>query len=316
MTPARLTRHALCAASAVLATGLACAQAAPSSSSGGKLLLTGGVTTVEGAAGGGLTPWAVTGSYATDGQFGGTAAFTRVRTQDYSLSLVAAAVSVGERLELSLAQQDFDTGPVAGALAGALKDPGFNGLHLKQDILGLKLRVAGDAILDSDNWMPQVAVGLEHKRSHAGHLAAALQAFGAKDSGTDVYVSATKLFLAQGILVNGTLRATKANQTGLLGFGAAGHDSYQIRPEVSVACLLSRSLAVGAELRAKPDNLRDNTALGAGTLKEDRWMDLFLAWTPNKHASITLAWVDLGKIVPGVVTRRQTGSYASAQLAF
>ena len=75
-----------------------------------------------------------------------------------------------------------------------------------------------------------------------------------KRSGTDIYLSATKLFLAQGILVNGTLRATKANQTGLLGFGAAGHDSYQIKPEISVAYLLSSSVAIGAEYRAKPDN--------------------------------------------------------------
>ncbi|RTL24936.1 MAG: DUF3034 family protein [Burkholderiales bacterium] len=318
MDSTKLLSRGLCLLPLCLAAGLASAQSGMSGVSGGqgKLLLTGGVTTVEGAAGGGLTPWAVTGSYATSGQIGGTGALTRVRTDDYSLTSVAVAASYGERFEVSFAHQDFDTGPVAGALAGALMDPGFNGLRLKQDIVGLKARIAGDAILDSDNWMPQIAVGLEYKKAKPGHLAAALQAFGAKDSGTDIYVSATKLFLAQGILVNGTLRATKANQTGLLGFGAAGHDSYQIKPEISVAYLLSSSVAIGAEYRAKPDNFRDNTALGAGTLKEDRWMDIFLAWTPNKHASLTLAYVDLGKIVPGVVTRKQTGSYVSAQLAF
>ena len=302
-----------------LAASLACAQSAPappSSGSNGKLLLTGGVTTIEGAAGGGLTPWAVTGGYATDGGIGVTAAATRVSTQDYALNTVAVAASYGDRLELSLAHQDFDTGPVAGALAGALSDPAFNGLRLKQDILGVKLRVAGDAVLDSDTLMPQIAVGLQYKRAHSGHLAAALSAFGAKDSGVDIYVSATKLFLAQGILVNGTLRATKANQTGLLGFGAAGHDSTRLMPEISVAYLLSKNLALGAEYRAKPDNFRDNVALGAGTLKEDGWMDIFLAWAPNKHASFTLAYVDLGKIVPGVVTRKQTGAYLSAQFAF
>ncbi|RTL47186.1 MAG: DUF3034 family protein [Burkholderiales bacterium] len=312
MKPLHLLSPRLCVLPLCVAAGLACAQ----SGAQGKLLLTGGVTTVEGAAGGGLTPWAVTGSYATDGQVGGTAAITRVRTRDYALTSAAVAASLGERFEVSLAHQDFDTGPVAGALAGALSDPAFNGLRLKQDILGLKVRVAGEAILDSDNWMPQIALGLEHKKAKPGHLGAALQAFGAKDSGTDLYVSATKLFLAQGILVNGTLRATKANQTGLLGFGATGHSGYQIKPEISVAYLLSSSVAIGAEYRAKPDNFRDNTALGAGTLKEDRWMDVFLAWTPNKHASLTLAYVDLGKIVPGVATRKQTGSYVSAQLAF
>lgn len=36
----------------------------------GKLLLTGGVSTVEGAAGGGISPWAVIGSQATEGERG------------------------------------------------------------------------------------------------------------------------------------------------------------------------------------------------------------------------------------------------------
>jgi len=74
-------------------------------------------------------------------------------------------------------------------------------------------------------------------------------------------------------------------------------------PEISVAYLLSKHLALGAECRAKPDNLRDNAALGAGTLKEDGWRDVFVAWAPSKHASFTCAYVDLGKDVPGVVTR-------------
>ncbi len=310
---------------ALFALGLAAslagiqAQAAPvpsSSGSNGKLLLTGGVTSIEGSAGGGLTPWAVTGGYATDGGIGVTAAVTRVSTQDYALNSVAVAASYGDRLELSLAHQDFDTGPVATALAGALADPAFSGLRLKQDIIGLKLRVAGDVVLDSDTLMPQIAVGLQHKRANSGHLAAALSAFGAKDRGTDFYISASKLLLAQGILVNATLRATKANQTGLLGFGATGHDGVRLMPELSVAYLLSKNLALGAEYRAKPDNLRDNLALGAGTLKEDRWMDIFLAWAPSKQASFTLAYVNLGRIVPGVVQRKQTGAYLSAQLAF
>jgi hypothetical protein len=317
MTP----RDSLAFFTLCLAASIACAQSQPapvpaSSGSHGKLLLTGGVTTIEGAAGGGLTPWAVTGSYATDGGIGFTAAATRVSSRDYALTTVAVAASYGDRLELSLAHQDLDTGPVAAALAGALSDPAFNGLRLKQDVLGIKLRVVGDAVLDSDTLMPQIAVGLQFKRAHAGHFSAVLSAFGAKGNGTDIYLSASKLFLAQGILVNGTLRATKANQTGLLGFGATGHDRYRLMPEISVAYLLSKSLALGVEYRAKPDNLRDNTALGAGTLKEDHWMDVFLAWAPSKHASFTLAYVDLGKIVPGVVTRKQTGSYLSAQFAF
>lgn len=282
---------------------------APAHAGSGKLLLTGGVSTIDGAAGGGLTPWAVTGSYATDGQWGGTAHATAVRTGNYRLATYGAALSWSDRFEVSLAKQDFDT-------QNNLAPLGLPGLHLKQDIVGLKLRLAGDAILDSDTWMPQIAVGLLHKRSNAGALGPTLYGpLGAKKNGTDVYLSATKLFLAQGLLVNGTLRGTKANQNGLLGFGGAQSDSMKWQPEISVAWLLSPSLAVGAEFRAKPDHL-NQSVLGAGALKEDDWKDLFVAWAPSKQFSLTLAYVDLGRIAPAVQPKRQTGAYLSAQFAF
>lgn len=277
-------------------------------SGGGKLLLTGGVSSIDGAAGGGLTPWAVTGSYATAGEVGATAFITRAKTDNYGLLTYGAAVGVQDRVEVSLAKQDFDT-------ESNLAPLGLDGLHLKQDILGIKLRVAGDAILDSDRLMPQIAIGLEHKKAHAGNLGPTLFGpLGAKASGTDLYASATKLFLADGVLVNLTLRATKANQNGLLGFGGAQGKGYRLQPEFSVAKLLARNLAVGFEFRAKPDNL-NASVLGAGALKEDDWKDVFVAWTPSKHFSLTAAWVDLGRIAPAVQPRRQTGTYFSAQFA-
>ena len=159
---------------------------------GGKLLLTGGVSTIDGAAGGGLTPWAVTGSYATQGEWGATAHATGVRTGDYGLQTQGAAVAWSDRLEFSLAHQDFDTRDNLAAL-------GLGGLHLKMDIAGAKLRLAGDAVLDSDSLMPQLAVGVLHKRVDAGALGPTLTgALGAKTSGTEIYLSATKLFLATG----------------------------------------------------------------------------------------------------------------------
>jgi len=180
--------------------------------------------------------------------------------------------------------------------------------------LGAKLRVFGDAVLDSDSWVPQVALGVESKRVDAQGLEPTLTTLGAKLRGTDVYLSATKLLLAQGILLNATLRVTKANQNGLLGFGGTAKTNASVQPEVSVAWLLRRNLAIGAEYRAKPDNL--NPSILADGLKEDDWADVFLAWAPNKHVSVTVAWVDLGRIVPAVATRRQTGGYASIQLAY
>ena len=44
---------------------------------------------------------------------------------------------------------------------------------------------------------------------------------------------------------------------------------------VSVARLPSRNLAIGAEYRAKPDNI-DPSVLGAGALTEDDWCDSFV----------------------------------------
>jgi hypothetical protein len=302
MTRSSTGRMAL--ATMALALGAGAAQAAD-----GKLLLTGGVASIDGAAGGGLTPWAVTGSYATRGQVGGTVHVTAAKTQDYALLTYGAAFSWNERIEVSLARQEFDTKDNLAPL-------GLGGLKLKQDIVGVKARVAGDAVLDSDTLMPQVALGLQYKRTHAGALGPTLFGpLGAKDNGVDVYASATKLFLAQSVLVNGTLRATKANQNGLLGFGGAQSNSYKLQPEVSVAVLLRKDVALGAEYRAKPDNL-NRSVLGNGALKEDDWFDLFIAWAPSKHFSLTAAYVDLGKIVPALQPKRQNGAYLSAQLSF
>lgn len=291
-----------------LAIGLVSALPAMPALAGGKLLLTGGVSSIDGAAGGGLTPWALTGSYATAGEIGAAAFATRVATGDYGLRAHGVALSAWDRAELSLARQDLDTGRSLAPL-------GLAGLQLRQDILGAKLRIAGEAVLDSDRWTPQLAIGLERKKTHAGDLGPTLFGpLGAKDSGTDVYVSATKLLLAPGLLVNLTLRATKANQNGLLGFGGARGGGTRLEPELSLAKLLRRDLALGVEYRAKPDNL-DSSVLGAGALKEDDWKDIFIAWAPAKHFSLTAAWVDLGRIAPAVQPRRQRGTYLSAQFA-
>jgi hypothetical protein len=262
---------------------------------GGKLLLTGGVSELEGAAGGGITPWAVIGGYGSEGQWGANAFYTRVDVDDYHLDDYGVLVGWNDRVEFSLARQRFDTEQIGAALGLG------EGFSLSQDIVGVKVRVAGDAVLDSDRAMPQIAVGVQYKHNNRGDL---LKAIGADSaSGTDVYVSATKLFLAQGLLLNGTVRFTKANQIGILGFGGDEHGSYSPQLEISAAYLLTRKLALGAEYRMKPDNL--------SIAHEDDWYDLFLAWAPCKHVSVTVAYADLGNIV---IADHQRGVYASLQV--
>jgi hypothetical protein len=285
----------------------------------GKLLLTGGVSSIDGAAGGGLTPWATIGTNATEGETGVSAHLSRAVVTDYQLNTMGVALAFDDRFEVSFAQQEFNASP-----ATALNGLGFsvqNGQRIKMDILGVKVKVAGDAVLDSDRLMPQIAVGIEQKSVNAGSITPVLDFLGAKTSGTDFYISATKLFLANSLLVNGTLRYTNANQNGLVGFGskAPGSNSASWVPEVSVAYLLSKNVAIGAEYRAKPNNLRAlgmANNLGEG-LQEDAWKDIFIAWAPNKNSSITLAYLDLGRILPGVTSsRNQSGYYLSAQFAF
>lgn len=265
------------------------------SSVSGKLLLTGGVNTVEGTAGGGLTPWAVTGGYGTSTQVGGNVYATTVQTTDYRISSYGGLVTAFDRVELSLSRQSFDTQKVGGALG--LGD----GFTINQTTAGIKVRLIGDAVLAQDQWWPQIAVGAQFKSNDKGWLVKALGA--RNDRGADYYISATKLFLAQGLLLNATVRETKANQYGILGFGGID-GGYHTQIEGSAAYLLSRHVAIGAEVRTKPDNL--------AVAHEGTAYDAFVAIAPCKTFSMTLAWTDLGNIV----TRRQKGLYVSLQAGF
>lgn len=263
--------------------------------SGGKLLLTRGVTSVDGTAGGGVVPWALIAGNETDRGIGGTAFATGVFLPDYTLTTYGGAAGFYDRFELSYAHQNFDTGDT-GALLGI-----GQGYEFSQDIFGAKLRLAGDAVYDQDKWMPQIAVGALYKSADDEPL---LRALGAESaSGTEVYVSATKLILEHGLLLNGTLRYTDANQNGLLGFG--GTEDAGLYPEVSVGYLLSRRLVVGGEYRVKPDAL--------GFAREDDWFDVYAAYALNDTVSLTAAWADLGSIA---TFDDQRGLYVSLQLGF
>jgi hypothetical protein len=285
----------------------------------GKLLLTGGVSTVDGAAGGGISPWALVGTYATENQIGYSAYLTNLTTQDYGLVGYGVAAAFNNRVEVSLSQQNFDASP-----ATALNPLGFSvtaGQHILLNTVGVKVRVLGDAVLDSDTWVPQVAVGALYKQVDSGTIKPILQFLGAKSEGAEYYISASKLLLAQSVLLNGTLRYTNANQGGLLGFGASkpGTDDASWQPEVSVAYLFSKNLAAGIEYRSNPNNLETlGRAAGLGNaLAADNWQDIFVAWAPNKHVSLTAAYADLGRVLPGITKNHdQNGLYLSVQVAY
>ncbi len=276
-----------------LTTGAAAAEI----ETGGKLLLTGGVTALEGGAGGGLATWGVIAGNETRNGVGGKVHATYVDVPDYQLRVAGAAIGLYDRVELSVARQEFDTG-ATGAKLGLGK-----GFTFKQDIVGVKLRVLGDAVYEQDSWVPQVSVGAQFKKNNQGAVIKAVG--GQHDSGVDYYVAATKLLLDKSLVLSGAVRMTKANQTGLLGFGGDRNDRYKAQFEGSAGLLLSKRLAVGAEYRTKPSNL--------GFAKEDDWVDLFAAYAINKTVSVTAAYVDLGDIA---TFRDQRGLYLSLQAGF
>jgi hypothetical protein len=260
----------------------------------GKLLATGGVSQVEGAGGGGLTSWAMITGYGTNNGIGANAHYTAVQLPDYNLHTAGVAVGLYDRLELSYAWQGFDTQDVGGTLGLG------RGFVFHQNIYGAKLKIIGDAVYDQDSWLPQISVGVQHKENDRPAIIAAV---GGKGSvGTDFYLAASKLFLAESLLVNATLRETKANQFGILGFGGDKHNDYSTQFEGSAAYLFSRQFAAGVELRTKPSNL--------SIAHEGEAWDLFAAYFFNKNLSLTMAYADLGNIV---IRNNQHGAYLSLQ---
>ncbi|MDN6319516.1 MAG: DUF3034 family protein [Marinobacter sp.] len=278
----------------VLALGLLATPAALADV-GSRIWATGGVTTIEGSAGGGLVPWAVLGSYADDEEWGGTAALSRAEVDDYTLSVTGAGLNWNNRIEVTVARQTLDLDTLGFALQ---QD------ELNQDIFGAKVRLAGDVLYSP--W-GQWSAGVLHKRQRDFTVP---DTIGARtDSGTDVYISGSKLFFAavfgRNLLVNATARGTRANQGGLLGFGGDRNNSYEVMAEVGAGVFINRQWLVGAEYRQKPDNL--------SFAREDDWWDVFVAWVPDRRLAITAAFVNLGDVA---TLTDQQGVYLSLQGSF
>lgn len=294
MSPLSLSARAAC----LLAFGISAWTAghAQDLRNGGKLLLTNGVSTIEGSGGGGLATWSTIAGNATEEGIGGSAHGTVIELPDYNWTSYGVSVGFFDRVELSYARQNLDTIDIGAALGLG------RGYTLNQDIFGAKVRLAGDAVY-GDSLMPQIAIGVQHKRSSDDAVVAAVG--GASPHGTDFYISATKLFLSHSVLANATVRFTKANQNGLLGFGSATDNDHKPQFEGSIAYQFSRRFVVGGEYRTKPNNL--------AIAREDDWFDLFAAYALTRNVTVTAAYVDLGSIA---TADNQRGAFLSLQAAF
>jgi Protein of unknown function (DUF3034) len=266
--------------------------AASSASAGDRLLATGGLMSIEGSAGGGLTPWAVIAGLGTNEEVGASGFCTSVKPQDFALESCGIAVGIDNRLELSLDRQRFDLSSVVVGQA------------IDQTIVGAKVRVFGDVVVDQDHLWPQMALGVQWKDNTSFDLVP--KTVGARRAaGLDVYVAATKLWLdgpfGHSWVADVTLRYSEANQLGILGFGG-DLGTYHLLPEGSLGIFVTDHLIVGGEYRKKPSNL--------SAFREDDFKDAFIAYLPAKWLSLTVAYADLGNVAdkPG-----QAGPYFSVQ---
>jgi len=255
-----------------------------------KLIGTAGVNSVEGSAGGGIVPWAVLSGYATDDEWGSAVFTSDSILDDYSLNTIGFAVNYHDRLELSFSRMTFGINAPA-------KD-------IRLNVVGAKVRLFGDLVYTG---IPQVSLGIQQKTVVDFAIPSSV---GAKDdSGTDLYLTASKVWLDgiahRTVLLDVNARWSKANQIGILGFGGDEGNNYKWSFEGAAGIFFNRHWLAGIEYRQKSDYL--------SAVKENDWLDFFITYIPNKSLTVTAAYLDLGDIAGAA---DQTGYYISLQGAF
>lgn len=278
----------------------------------GRLIVTGGATTVEGVAGGGVVPLALISGLASKDEIGGVGFASHLMVDDFKLNAYGGAINIHDRFEISLSRLDLSipnsvTGRTVIGLGVADND-------IKMDVVGVKYRIAGDAMYQPDTWLPQIAIGAQYKKNRDENL---MRFLSADDSGYDIYLAATKVYLAsvlgRNAFINGVVRYTDANYLGLFGFGnqaAGGDDDRSFQTEFSGGILITPQLLFGGEFKT----MHDSKTLG-GAVNPSTWKDVFIAYFPTKNVSVAAAYANLGQV--GLAADdNQTGFYMSLQVTF
>jgi hypothetical protein len=273
----------------------------------GKLPLTAGFSTLDGSGGGALVPMAFITGYGTSNGWGANVHASGLAFDDLNVRSVGVGIGILDRVEISAARLS------ATFTATALEE-----LEADVGVVGLKVRVLGDAVYGQGSALPQIALGAHFKR-HRGFnsapppfdaLTTPRQLGALKDEDVEYFISATKLSFARSVLVNLALRYSRANQFGLLGFGGDRDAERSLGAEASLGVLLSRTLVVGAEYRMRPDNLTLDR-------EDDAW-DAFIAWAPSRAISVVVGYANIGALLTPVTgsNAKQDGAYLSLQAGF
>lgn len=257
------------------------------------------VTEIDGQAGGGLVPWALLADRPS-------VAVTSLNTQNLGVNSVAVNGGIANRVELSYARTSANIIGTALGNASNLANVDNYGVKVKLNDMGT---------------LPQFAVGVVNKQASGTLLdGTVVPALNNTKSGTDVYVAATKVvnIVGTNVLLNGVIRASKANQLGVLGFGggnaAGAKTGYSYKPEVSAEIFAAENVIIGAEYRAEPSN---GVTATDGVLHQNSAYDLNVVYVANKNLALTAAYVNLGQVAPALAgSNRQAGMYLQAQVTF
>lgn len=149
----------------ILLCSLCLLMASGSLMAGSKVIATGGATTVEGNSGGGIVPWATINGYSSSDEWSVNTFAGRVGVDDFTLDSVGIGASFNNQWELSFARQKFTLDTIGG--------------ELRQDILGIKYKIAGELLYTQ---MPQISLGAQFKKNRDFALPAAVGA--GDDSGS------------------------------------------------------------------------------------------------------------------------------------
>jgi hypothetical protein len=259
-------------------------------------------TEIEGAAGGGLSAWALTAPTAE-------LSYWYYGAQDITLQNASISGTLFKKLELSYANPWLNYPNVGNALNISS--------HVGETIYGAKYQFLAP---DPKKAMPALALGVQVKNAY-GQLPTTLKAIGAinSTSGVDFYLAATDLVKFAGTtwVLDGTFRATDANQFGLLGFGGGtigGHNGYSLEPEFALDAFVAPDVVVGGEYRFAPNNISP-AVLG---IQEGGKFDFHAAFMA-KNFALTAAYLNLSQVGPNpsvlpANTPNQQGLYLQAQV--
>ncbi|NIO13773.1 MAG: DUF3034 family protein, partial [Gemmatimonadales bacterium] len=180
------------------------------------------------------------------------------------------------RLELGYALNRFDVGNLLGSHPEQLYMHHFN----------VRCNLIQEGQWDKE-WMPAITAGAHYKVNDDiddinNSLADALDSIGYNDNdGVDFTLTASRTLgmFPRPVIATAGLRASKASQLGLAGFG----DDYLVSFEGSVLTLLTDRLAVGAEYRQKREALGE---IGGVVESEDSWWDVHAAYILSPKAVV------------------------------